>query len=402
MSTTTSLPSFRYQAQTRGGHAISGQIDAPSADDAHHALLDSGLSVIELEQAEQRSPRPRRLGGADFVAFNEQLAQLTKAGLPIEEGLRLIAQDMPSRRMADAVQRVVDELESGTPLEEAFEKHRGHFPPLYAQLVAAGVRSHQLPAVLFSLGRYLELLARLRATLWRACAYPAMVFLSIAAVLVFIGYFIVPPFEDIMADFGAEVPALTTTVFTLAQWTPHLAGALVLLVLAVALCGVGAIATGRMQALIDHVLMPIPLIGPILQRNLVARWCDGLRLGVEAGLDLPAAIAMASDVTASPRAQHDGQALIETIEVGRPLNVHPPLRTLPRVVPVAMHLGAERHDLAGVLADLARLYQQQAEFRVQTMQMVLTPVFLLLMAFVIGTIVGALFLPLVSLMNELM
>ena len=99
----------------------------------------------------------RALGGDDFVAFNQQLAQLAKAGLPLERGLRLIAADLGRGRLARAITEVADELERGTPLAEAFDRHRGRFPSLYGRLVDAGVRSGNLSEVLLNLGRHLDM-----------------------------------------------------------------------------------------------------------------------------------------------------------------------------------------------------------------------------------------------------
>ena len=401
MSETAQLTTFRYEAQTRDGHTLSGQLDADSAEAAQSALSQSGLAVIEIERA-SRPARARRLGGADFATFNQQLAQLTQAGLPIEEGLRLIAQDMPGRGTAAAVQQVADDIEAGTPLDEAFERHQANFPPLYGRLIRAGVQSHQLPAVLFSLGRHLELLQRLRATLWRAAAYPMVVLIAVAALLAFMGQVIVPPFRAMFADFDVQLPILTKTVLASATWTPIAA----LVVAGVVVLGVclwlSARATGRAQAFVDYVLMPVPLIGAILKRNLAARWCDALRLGVDAGLDLPDALALAGDVTASPKAQADSRTLIETVESGQMIRAHAPLQAVPSAVPAAIQLGAERRDLGGVLADLARMYHQQAEFRMQAMQTLMTPILLALLTVVIGTVTIGLFLPLVTLMQSLM
>src|SRR5215217_2374689 len=114
--------SFAYQAQTADGQTLSGTIDAPDAEQASRQLQSLRLRVLEIGPT-ARAQRAQPLRGDDFLAFNQQLMHLTKAGLPVEHGLRLIAQDMRSGRMAATVREVADELERGTPLGEAFEKH---------------------------------------------------------------------------------------------------------------------------------------------------------------------------------------------------------------------------------------------------------------------------------------
>ena len=176
---------FAYQAQTDDGLPISGTIEADNAENAHRQLDALGLRVTEMEPV-GRPAKPKALGADDFIAFNQQLAHLTSAGLPVEQGLRLIAQDMRSGRLAATIRRVSEELERGRTLAEAFEAHRGKFPTLYARIIDAGVKSANLPGVLLNLGRHLDLVHRLRAALWRAAAYPLVVLFAVALVMLFL------------------------------------------------------------------------------------------------------------------------------------------------------------------------------------------------------------------------
>src|SRR5688500_7955170 len=128
---------FAYQAQTPEGQPISGTIDALNAEQARRLLSGLRLRVLQIEPAAPPQPaRPKPLKSEDFIAFNQQLAHLTKAGMPVEQGLRLIAQDMRGGRLAATVRELAAELERGTPLEQAFEKFEGRFPPLYSRLIA--------------------------------------------------------------------------------------------------------------------------------------------------------------------------------------------------------------------------------------------------------------------------
>jgi type IV pilus assembly protein PilC len=398
---THKLGRFAYQAQTTQGRTLSGVIEAATVDEARESLQDMNLRVIEIEQTD-RAKGASPLRGGEFMAFNQQLAQLTAAGLPVEVGLRLIARDMRSGRLSESVRRVASELEAGASLPDAFEKHRRLFPPLYGRLIDAGVKSNHLPGVLFNLGRHMELMQRLRGTLWRAASYPMIILLGVGLVLVFLGHFIVPQFEEIFQDFDANLPMVTMLVFNVAKWILPIAigigAAIVLVMLAIA----GLRATGKSQAVADYLLMPLPLIGTVLRRNLVARWCDALKLGVQSGLDLPASLELAGDAVASPLLKRDGQALIQTIESGKPLNEHPRLLVAPEAVPAAIHLASHQHDLPSLLDNLSQMYQQQAELRLATLQSTLAPILLILLAGLIGSVISALFLPLVHLMQAVM
>ncbi len=392
---------FAYEAQTTQGRTLTGVIEAASAEEARDALSDMNLRVLEIEQTDKvKGASPLR--GGEFVAFNQQLAQLTAAGLPVEVGLRLIARDMRSGRLAESISRVASELEAGADLPEAFEKHRRLFPPLYGRLIDAGVRSNQLPAVLFNLGRHLELMQRLRGTLWRAASYPLMVLCGAALVFVFLGVYILPQFASIYEDFDTELPFLTSCVLKLGGWMPNIALAILAFIIVVILLWSILRAAGKSQAIVDYLIMPIPVIGAVIRRNLVARWTDALKVGVQAGMDLPASLELAGDAVASPLLRRDGQVLSQTIESGRPLDEHPRLIVAPEAVPAAIHLASNKHDLPTLLENISQMYQQQAELRLGTLQTILTPFFLILLAVLIGTMIAAMFLPLVKLMQAVM
>src|SRR6185503_174695 len=190
MSTAPSgnLETFSYRAQTLEGQPLAGTIDAENVDLARSRLESLRLRVLEMAPARAAgSNGAAPLRGVDFLTFNQQLAHLTSAGMPIERGLRLIAQDMRRGRVSSTIRQIADELDKGVPLAQAFAKHASRFPPAYGRLVEAGVRSNNLSGMLLNLGRHMETVARLRGGMWRAISYPLMVFIALCLVVTFIG-----------------------------------------------------------------------------------------------------------------------------------------------------------------------------------------------------------------------
>ena len=392
---------FAYQAQTAEGQTVGGTIDAINLEQAQRLLQALRLRVLQIEPI-SRPPRAKRVTGDDFLSFNQQLGHLTTAGLPIEHGLRLIAQDMRTGGLRTTVQQVATELESGTPLDQAFEKHRDKFPPLYARLIAAGVATSNLPGMLLSLGRHMEMVYRLRAMLWRVFAYPVMVLIALGMVLLFLTMGIIPQFEKIFRDFGTKLPALTQFLLSTTKWMPVLILLIAVLFVLIAILWQIAKATGHDRVVVDLLILPMPLVGPVIKRNMIARWCDAVRLGVEAGLDLPRAIEMAGEAVASPRLTRDGYEVIGAINSGKaPDAVIGSTRLLPATVPAAMTLAQQNNDLPRTLATLSEMYQQQAETRLNLIPGVLMPLLVLLMAVLIGTVILGLFMPFISLIQNL-
>lgn len=391
---------FAYRAQTREGKSISGSIEAGSAGDAQNQLAELGLVVLELRLAEPT--RARAVRGTDFVVFNQQLAHLAQAGLPIEQGLRMIARDMRRGRLAATIREVVDELERGVPLADAFDARRGRFPAFYGRLIHAGIRAGNLTGVLFSLGRHLELVRRLREALWQTAAYPVVVILFTFVVLSLFGLLVVPQYELIFANFGTSLPLLTRMLIGTSHAAPYTLGALAVGSLLCLLIWRLLMAAGLGGTIVDQCVLPMPAIGPVLRRNMIARWCDTMRLGVDAGLDLPAAIGTAGEAIGSPALLRDGQAMIRTIEAGGALDERLPAAVVPATVTTAMGLAADRESLVATLETLGGLYEQQAEARLGLIRVLVGPALLVVLGVVVGFTVLAMFLPLANVMTSLM
>ncbi|XAM00065.1 type II secretion system F family protein [Phycisphaeraceae bacterium D3-23] len=402
--------SYRFTAQTVGeevgtahrlsARPVSGAIDADNADAAQSSLAAMGLRVVSLEPS-AGGGRSCAVRGSDFVAFNQQLAHLTEAGLPMEQGLSLIAQDLKRGRLKNTIEQVADELRSGKDLAAAFAAHKGAFPPLYGAILEAGVKTGNLPSVLMGLGQHLELLQRLRSAVWRAAAYPLVVLVGVLTMLGILGAVLVPQFKEIFDDFDTTLPLITEVIFALADAMPYLVGGLLVLAVLLAV-GASALRTaGKGQALLDAILW-LPLIGPAIRKNLLSRWCDALRLALHAGLDLPASLRLAAGTVGSRPLTRDTDTLIATLEAGQPIHLADNIGFIPPAVPAAIELAAHADDLPGMLHNLAAMYHQQAEARVAALQMVLGPLMLILVAAIIGITIWALFMPLVKLMQAVM
>jgi type II secretory pathway component PulF len=349
---------------------------------------------------------------ADFLAFNQQLAQLTSRGLPIERSLRLMAGEIRSRRQARAIRQIADDLEAGKPLSQAFGDHRGGFPPLYGRLLDAGVRTNNLSAMLLNLGRHVELLQRLRGAMWRAASYPLMVLTALLLVLGFIWIYIIPRLMSLagpqfdrylLVQNSPGTSTILDTFLPLAWWV----SASIMMLIGIVLLSVvffsmlGRLSFGR--RLLERLVIPIPLVGPVVRWNLLARWCDALHLGVQAGLDLPAALALASEAVDSGALRSDTRRMIDAVAAGQSLDsLIESTRMLPPVVPASLQLGAEQNDLPATTAMLAKMYQEQSEVRLGVLPQVLSPLLLILTAVCIGLAIASALLPMVLVLRTLM
>jgi type II secretory pathway component PulF len=394
---------FRYEAQDSSGNPVRGTLEAAAPAEVETRLAALGLRTIAVDPTpESPAPKhPRSLGAEDFLLFNRQLAHLTKAGLPVERGLRLIAGDMKSGRLAAAANAVAAELEKGRSLPDAFAAHSKRFPRLYARIMEAGLQTGDLPAILFSLGRHLELAARLRQLLWNTLTYPIAVLIGLTAVICVIAGYIMPMMRSIYGDFKVQLPLLTRAYLAFGQALPTILtvlaitlGTLLLILLVIRL-------TGRRLGLADRLLASLPLVGPIVRRGQLSRWCDALKIAVEAHLDLPAALELAADAVGSSALTRDTRALADAVRAGQPLDAGVSLAVIPPAVPSAIAIASRTGDLPAALDTLARMYFEQAEQRLHALPAILTPLLFFFIATGFGLTLTAMFMPLVRLIQYL-
>ena len=391
---------FAYEAQTEFGQPLTGTIEAATAEEARKKLALLRLRVSDVRAAEAAVRPKRQLGRDDFLAFNQQLAHLSAAGLPVEQGLRLIAEDVRSGRLASVAREVAADLERGQSLAQAFERHRSRFPDLYGELIDAGVKTGNLPGMLLNLGRHVELVARLRYALWRVAAYPLSVLGGMVVVALFLSVFVLPQLRDVYRDFRTNLPALTEGMLVFGAYLPLIL--VVGLVVVIVVIGLWQLArlTGVRPALIDTLVLPLPVIGSILRKNLLARWCDVVKLGVDAGLDLPAALKLAGKAIGSPEVKRETQGLIETLEGGRPMREARAGWIIPSAVTAAIDLSPRGDSLSTTLGTMAQMYAMQSEHRLRTLPAILTPFLLAFVATTLGLSIVAVFLPLVKLIQS--
>jgi len=393
---------FSYRAQTAAGAAVTGTLEAPTQAAAQATLQSWSLRVLDMTAVAEATKGSRPLRGQDFLAFNQQLAYLATAGLPIEQGLRLIAQDTRSGRLAASINAVAGDLEAGLSLPAAFERQQQNFPPLYSRLIDAGIQTSNLPGVLLNLGRHMELIQRARAAVWRAASYPLMVIVAMTAVLMFLGLYVLPSFEAIFSDFRTTLPPLTEFVIWMSHWMPAAVVSLLIVLIAFPML---AMLPGLHTLLVEGVGFRLPIVGPALRHNLLARWLDALRLGVDAGLDLPRAMSLASEAIASPALTRQAGVLINELNAGHSLNAASlhyqsgPV-IIPATVPASIQLASDKGSLSETLATLGDMYQQQADSRLTLLPLVVTPLLMFVAMIGIGTMIGAVFLPFVKLIQS--
>lgn len=393
---------FQYNALTSAGRAMKGSIEAGTPQDAKDQLGQMGLTVNSVEKARVERPKTA-IGRGEFLLFNQQLASITRAGIPLERGLRELAQDISSKSMRKLIEEIAADLEAGVPLEEAFGKREKHFPPLYGRILKAGVESGRLSEMLTSLNRHLELAGHTRRIIFEAISYPTVIFVLASVIITLVLRFIIPQFKAVLEEMvGGQLNPVTTGVFSLARniipfWigVAILVGAVILVFMLLS-----STAGGRRAK--ESLLMAIPVIGRLYHHSVLSRMAQAMAILVSAGCDMAECLRLGAVATGSEKLVYDTERLAERVEQGvNILEAGQEAWMLPRLFLYSVQLGVQRNELQDNLHSLGEMYANQARAGQSRLQAVLLPVMLIVVGGFLGTAILAMFLPMIQVVTSL-
>lgn len=395
------MPLFRYSAVEPLGKVISGEIAAKNAATARAKLEQQGLHVQELAEAStfqsiasepalKASASGRPLSSADALQLAAHLADLAGAGVPLDTGLRALAQDLPRGRLAKAIERLAGHLERGVSLDAAVSMPDVRLPPHVLSLVTCGARSGQLHQVLARFLEHQQLAGELRRRLWSALVYPAILVLLLAGWCLFVLGYLLPNLAQMYREMDITLPASTQFLLQLSRIR---AGILVPL-LAVLLAILVGVCLGRRRAFLANLLAGVPLFGQLWRNIGLAEACSLLGLLLENGIPLARALELTSSASADGGVAAGCQAAAGLAAAGRPwsecLAETPPFP--PSLVPVAAW--GDRHSAQpAALASAAELLRVRVEQRAQVLRLVVPPAIFLGMTATIILFVTGLFSP---------
>ncbi|MHC4155882.1 MAG: type II secretion system F family protein [Planctomycetota bacterium] len=372
------MATFKYNALTSAGRLMRGTLEAGSHEEAGDLLGRMQLTVNSVEPAKPERPKTA-IGRNEFMLFNQQLASIAKAGIPLERGLRELAQDVASKSMRRLIEDVADELEAGVSIEEAFEKRHKRFPPLYGRILKAGVETGRLSEMLTSLNRHLDLASQTRRIIFEAVSYPAIVFLLALAVVTLLFTFVIPAFGPLLTDMleYRHLPAPTRLLLAAAaNIVPFWIGVAVVIGALAAVFGIlSTSAEGRQFK--ESVFLRVPVIGRVFQR-------------------------LGSTAAGSEKLLLESQTLAGQIEQGNNiLEAGQFCRVIPRLFLYSIQLGIQRNELQDNLYSLGQMYSEQTRYRQTRLQTVLMPAMILAVGIFVMFCILAIFLPMMQVITGL-
>ena len=409
------MPLFEYEAVDAQGRDVKAEIEAASQKDAADKVRAMGLFARDVRQRAHRGPaaaEPKkkahtfaigRINAKQLTQFTRQMSTLQDAGLPILRSLRILEGQTKPGILKNALMDIIEDVEAGSTLSEAMEKHPKAFDRLYIHTVRAGEAGGVLDQILQKLAEFMEKAQALRRRIVGAMVYPTMVIGVAVLIVALIMVFIVPRFEDIFQRFEIKggLPAPTRLLISTshAVYKYWYLIPLIPIGLYAAMRTIKASPVGRYA--IDWVKMKIPIVGSIVNRQAVARFARTLGTLIAAGVPILEALNITRETVGNEVVSRALLQVHDSIREGE--SIAGPLRQSGVVDPIVVNMvdvGEETGELDKMLLKVADTYDGEVDHLVGSLVNAMEPVMIIFLGGTIGFIVVSLFLPLVTLIQS--
>ncbi len=411
------MPTFKFEAMSTTGEEVKDQIDAPSEEEAQQKIRQMGYFVTRIQETagqkkgKAKGPKRRKkgrvftIGGVrtkHLCTFTRQFSTLQDAGLPVLRSLRILEGQMKSGVLKNALIDVVDDVESGATLSEAFAKHPKCFDRLYVNMVRAGEAGGALEVILQRLADFKEKAQSLKRKIIGAMVYPVVVILVAFGILSFILIWIIPKFKKIFADFNMKLPAITQFLLDLADffeqywWIfPLCVIGLIIFIKLLKLFRIG-------RYIVDWCKLHIPIIGQIIEKTCIARTTRTLGTLVASGVPILEALSIVKETAGNAVYEGMYQRIYDSIKEGE--TIAQPMkesRLVDDMVVNMVDVGEETGDLDRMLYKIAEVYEEEVDVLVEALVSLLEPLMIVFLGGCVGFIVIALFYPMIYILEKL-
>ena len=405
------MPTFAYSGRTRAGQTISGERMADTMDGAVAALRREQILVTRITPSKAKAAAAakekvgklgKRVSAKNLAVFTRQFSVMIDAGLPLVQCLDILGSQEDDKNFAAVILATRTDVESGASLADAMRKHPRTFDPLFTNMIAAGEAGGILDTILKRLATYIEKAVKLAGQVKSAMIYPVAVVVIAGVVVGVILWKVIPTFAQLFAGLGAELPLPTRIVIMLSN---NLVTYFLPLAVVIGIAGylfTTYYKTEPGRRVVDGLLLKTPILGDILRKIAVARFCRTLATLISSGVPILDGL----DITAKT----SGNAIVEdavmvtrkSIERGETISV--PLKAtavFPSMVTQMIGVGEATGALDTMLAKIADFYEEEVDTAVAGLLTLLEPIMIALLGVVVGGIVIAMYLPIFDLISKL-
>src|SRR5262245_27204434 len=395
---------FRCRLASANGQIMEGVYTAENEVRLRHELEEKGLYVLSLQPKNAIAgislhlPQRRGVNSREFLVFNQELATLLKAGMPLVQSLDLLKRRVTSPTFRRVLDDVHEQVRSGTAMSDAFAAQGDLFPRVYTASLLAGERSGNLDAVLRRFVEYTKIIQTVKTKTISALVYPAILVSLSLGLVTFIVLKVVPAFSDFYATFGAQLPFVTMMIVRLSEFLRSQFWLLVIALAAVAAMAVSWIRRPGQKARFDHMLLSLPMAGQVARKFATSQMARTLATLLGGGLPLVNAL----DIAAKSVGNQFMAAQLEIVSgrVGEGESFATALearRAFPEVAVKMAEVGESTGALQDMLNTVADFYDEEIATSMDRFVTIIEPALLIIMGMVIAGLLLALYMPLFQL-----
>jgi type IV pilus assembly protein PilC len=405
------MASFAYSGRTRAGENVTGERSADSMDAAVAALRRDQIMVTRITPSKAKAdagPKKKagrtgkRVSAKNLAVFTRQFSVMIDAGLPLVQCLDILGSQEEDKNFAFVILATRTDVESGASLADAMRKHPKTFDPLFTNMVAAGEAGGILDTILKRLATYIEKAVKLQGQVKSAMIYPVAVVVIAGLVVGLILWKVIPTFASLFSGLGAQLPLPTRIVIALSdnlvRFFPFL------------FVGAGLIAyafktyyaTPKGRRVVDATMLKGPIIGNILRKIAVARFCRTLSTLIASGVPILDGLEITAKTAGNSIIEDAVMVTRKSIERGE--TIAAPLKetkVFPPMVTQMIGVGEATGALDTMLAKIADFYEEEVDTAVAGLLTLLEPIMIALLGGVVGGIVIAMYLPIFDLISKL-
>ena len=393
------MPEFKWVAETKKGKTIRGEVEAADEKMARLQLKRRNLKIKKIKQKPKDlfaglSFMQSKITSKDLVIFTRQFSTMIDAGLPLVQGLTILADQMENKTFKGILKEVVTDVEGGASLAESLQKHPKVFDGLFVNLVAAGEVGGILDTILQRLATHIEKAQKLKAKIKSAMTYPAIVVAIAVLVISIIMIFVIPVFESMFADFGSALPMPTQIVVNLSRFIKgnvhYMIGAIIVLV--IAFKKFGNTKYGRKK--LDILALKLPVFGNLLRKVAVASFTRTLGTMIGSGVPIISAMEIVAKTSGNMVLEEVILDVRSCIAEGQP--IAEPLSEsgiFPNMVVQMIGVGEATGALETMLEKIADFYDDEVDAAVDALTSMLEPLLMVFLGGAIGGLVIAMYLP---------
>jgi type IV pilus assembly protein PilC len=388
------------------GERVADTMDAAVAALRREQIMITKIDPAKAAKAEAR-PKAAKKGGVkvpskNLAIFTRQFSVMIDAGLPLVQCLDILGKQEPHKGFSGAILKVREDVESGAALADAMKKHPKTFDALYSNMIAAGEAGGILDTILKRLATYIEKSVKLKGEVKSAMIYPIAVVVIAALVVGAILWKVIPTFAQLFSGLGAQLPLPTRVVIAMSNGIVSYGW---MLIVAIGIIGYALktyYSTEKGRRVVDRILLKLPVLGGILRKVAVARFCRTLSTLLASGVPILDGL----DITARTAGNAIIEDAIQTTRSGieRGETVSGPLRetnVFPSMVVQMINVGETTGALDAMLSKIADFYEEEVDAAVAGLLTLMEPVMIAFLGVVVGGIVIAMYMPIFDLISKL-